>query len=108
MQGIIATEAETKLLRDIIAKALGYPKRGVLIGSGNHTPEEESVTLYYTDVLQHPSDVNRWALPVDSIVQNIVNDNVAFGLLIPSERDSLRLALQNVQELGSDWFSVNL
>lgn len=104
MQGIVTTEAETKSLRDIIAKALGYPKRGVPIGSGNHAPDEESVTLYYTDVLQHPSDVNRWALPVDSVVQNIVNDRNAVALLTAEEQTLLSNLLKNVQEIGSDWF----
>lgn len=108
MRGIITTEVEAKSLQDIVSKSLGYPKVGVSVGGGSHASVEESTTLCYTDVIQHPSNFEMWVLPVDDVVQNIVNDDVAFGLLTSDERDSLWLALQNVQELSSDWFPIKL
>lgn len=105
MKGIIfSTQEEAGQLRDIIAKALGYPQRGVNIGGGIHASIEESVTLYYVDTIQNPVDQAQWCIPVDETVENILNEQVQTARLNQDELKFLTTSLNLVQELSSDWF----
>ena len=103
MEGYISTEVETKMMRDIVAKAMGLPDHGITVGGGRHGI---GITLYYSDVLQHPTN-GSWVMPCDEAVKNIPNNSQQFSLLTQREQDFLVGCLSNLHEITTDWYDFS-
>ena len=45
----------------------GYPKDGVDVGGGIHSPPEQSITLHFNVCIQHPTSKGDFATVVDGV-----------------------------------------
>lgn len=88
MKAVIFLRVEdARLFATEIDKALGYPRKGINVGSGPHVPSEKSTVVRWDLPLKHPTKAE-WAYPTDLIR----------GLNIPLITTAINLT--------ADWFSA--
>jgi hypothetical protein len=98
MRHVIGTEAECVALRNLDAKANGYPMVGVHAGGGRHvamTGDQSSPgwTRHHNDTRRHPT-LELWAYPAEAIPR---------GRLSAAEQTAAAAAEAASVALGAGW-----
>ncbi|MDB4994365.1 MAG: hypothetical protein JWM74_1797 [Myxococcaceae bacterium] len=100
MKAITGTKSELLALAAKVDAEMGMPIAGVDVGEGIHAPPEQSLTVRYADLREHPTTKGEFVYPLDEKNRGVVAEKqVEDGELA----DPKAATLAGEVELGADW-----
>jgi hypothetical protein len=103
MRAYVCTEFDALELVAFISRAMGLPSPGHDLPGGIHASASESETLRYCDPIQHPTQADAWAVPIDDAVAALPSDGHALERLTVAELARIADAVASATELDEDW-----